>query len=172
MPDPTPDGWRRVRDAFDAAADRPPADREAALDAACRTPTGQPDPALRAEVEALLAADTHLSFLDVPAAEGAAELVEAAGGDGTGATAEGTRFGAWRVLEEIGRGGMGAVYLVERADGAYAQRAALKRLALAGPAHPPWSGGARLPPQSNYVEPLCSLNGCGAHDRARVLRRV
>lgn len=133
MPDPTPDGWRRVRDAFDAAADRPPADREAALDAACRTPTGQPDPALRAEVEALLAADTHLSFLDVPAAEGAAELVEAAGGDGTGATAEGTRFGAWRVLEEIGRGGMGAVYLVERADGAYAQRAALKRLALAGP---------------------------------------
>jgi eukaryotic-like serine/threonine-protein kinase len=35
---------------------------------------------------------------------------------------------AYRVLEEIGHGGMGAVYLAERADGAYRQRVAIKRI--------------------------------------------
>jgi serine/threonine protein kinase/Tfp pilus assembly protein PilF len=38
----------------------------------------------------------------------------------------GTRIGAWLLVRHIGRGGMGNVYEVERADGAYAQRAALK----------------------------------------------
>ncbi len=38
----------------------------------------------------------------------------------------GTRVGAWSVLDEIGRGGMGVVYRAERADGAYRQEIALK----------------------------------------------
>ncbi len=38
----------------------------------------------------------------------------------------GRQLGAWRVLDVLGRGGMGAVYRVERDDGAYTQQAALK----------------------------------------------
>src|SRR5260370_3436088 len=38
----------------------------------------------------------------------------------------GKRFGAYRILREIGRGGMGSVFLAERADGAFQQQVALK----------------------------------------------
>lgn len=40
--------------------------------------------------------------------------------------AEGQRVGPWRVLDEIGRGGMAIVYRAERADGEYQQQVALK----------------------------------------------
>jgi Tol biopolymer transport system component len=40
----------------------------------------------------------------------------------------GRHFGTWRVIEEIGRGGMATVYLAERADGQFRMRAALKIL--------------------------------------------
>ena len=47
----------------------------------------------------------------------------------TGAAAEpGDRIGVWRIVRELGRGGMATVYLVERADGPYEQVAALKLL--------------------------------------------
>ena len=128
MADPTPAFWGRVRDAFDAVADVPEADRAAALDAACQSPDGVPDAALRAEVEALLAADAAASGLDASAADRAAGLVEPEPEDRTG-----ERVGPWRIEREIGRGGMGAVYLVARADGAFEQTAALKRVALGGP---------------------------------------
>jgi tetratricopeptide (TPR) repeat protein len=38
------------------------------------------------------------------------------------------RLGPWRLLEPIGRGGMGVVYLAERADGAFERRVAIKRV--------------------------------------------
>ena len=38
----------------------------------------------------------------------------------------GVRLGVWRVLDPIGHGGMGSVYLAERADGQYDQRVAIK----------------------------------------------
>jgi len=40
----------------------------------------------------------------------------------------GDRFGPWRVLGEIGAGGMGTVFLGERADGHFEQRVAIKLL--------------------------------------------
>src|SRR5262245_23827364 len=45
---------------------------------------------------------------------------------GTVSETAGTVVGRYRLLEEIGRGGMGAVWLAERADGQFEQRVALK----------------------------------------------
>ncbi|MEO0743283.1 MAG: serine/threonine-protein kinase [Bacteroidota bacterium] len=42
--------------------------------------------------------------------------------------APGRRLGAWRLLRELGQGGMGTVWLAERADGAFEQRVAVKRV--------------------------------------------
>ena len=39
---------------------------------------------------------------------------------------EGDRLGAWRLLRPLAKGGMGTVYLAERADGHFEQRAAIK----------------------------------------------
>ncbi|MBO7942619.1 hypothetical protein JTP77_042960, partial [Streptomyces sp. S9] len=40
----------------------------------------------------------------------------------------GERIGAWRIVRELGRGGMGLVFLAERDDGEFEQRVALKLL--------------------------------------------
>ena len=154
MPDPTPARWRRVRETFDAVADLPPDERERALVSLCVTPDGELDRDLHSEVEALLSADASGSDLDRAAADAAADLVDPSGD----ALAEGDRVGAWRVVREIGRGGMGVVSLVERADGVYEQRAALKRLVGAGP------DGARRFEQERQI-----LAGLGHPGIARLL---
>ncbi|HET9032968.1 MAG TPA: serine/threonine-protein kinase [Dokdonella sp.] len=45
-----------------------------------------------------------------------------------GVLAPGSRLGAWRVVALLGRGGMGRVYLGERADGAFEKQVAIKVL--------------------------------------------
>ena len=49
-------------------------------------------------------------------------------GMGTEANVAGSTLGSYRLIEELGRGGMGAVYLAERADGVYQQQVAVKIL--------------------------------------------
>ena len=124
MSDPTPERWSVIQAVFDAVVDLPADQQADALAAVCRD--RQLNAELRAEVQALLDADALVSGLDRSAPERAAELVNEE-------DAAGTAFGPWQVEREIGRGGMGAVYLVARADGAYTQHAALKRLTHAGP---------------------------------------
>ena len=85
------------------------------------------DPGLLAEAEQLLGFEHEAGKMfsvtgwltDSETAE-RAEFVEG--------IAEDTQIGAYRVLRELGRGGMGAVYLAERSDGAYQQRVAIKVL--------------------------------------------
>ena len=122
-----PDRFRRVDAVFDAALDLPAADQTAFIDRACGD-----DAALREEVNRLLHAYRRSgSFLESPAAEIGAPLVEHAHALATAALAE--RIGPFRVVREIGQGGMGRVFLGERADGQFEQRVALKLIQHGAP---------------------------------------
>ena len=77
------------------------------------------DPASRARLERLLAAD---------AADGD-PLAEAIAHGAARLHGEGPReFGAWRLVRELGAGGMGTVFLAERADGQFERAVAVKLL--------------------------------------------
>jgi len=118
-----PEAWRRVEALFQGAVALPEAERPAFLDAEC---AGAPE--LRQRVAALLAADSGAGdFLEQPAAERLGVLL----GDGAPATPStdnwaGRQIGPYRIVRELGRGGMGTVYLAERTDGQFEQRVALK----------------------------------------------
>jgi len=97
------------------------------------------EPAARERELALLALDpdTERTLRDLLAADGDDDqglrdaLEQAARrlqDDVVPPTAVGARIGPWRVLREIGSGGMGTVFLAERADGAFAQQVAIKLL--------------------------------------------
>ncbi len=130
--------WARVKALFDAACAQPPAARAAVL-AGADVPA-----AVRAEVEALLAADADApAFLDRGAGAYATLLFDMEASDHLVAAFEreaglgppddagaftGARLGAYRLAAPLGRGGMGTVYLAERADGQFEQQAAIKLL--------------------------------------------
>jgi serine/threonine-protein kinase len=112
----TPERWRSIREIFAGALEEPagPA-RGAFLERAC---AGEAE--LRAEVEAMLAADAASASILDASPEELASAVRLDGGAGRG----GRVIGPYRVLREIGRGGMGTVYLAERED--VQKRVALK----------------------------------------------
>ncbi len=81
------------------------------------------DPDLRRELELLLAHDQGAeTLLQRAVSEEASSALQ------TFLFTPGQHVGAYRVLSIIGRGGMGLVYLAERADGKFEQRVAIKVL--------------------------------------------
>jgi serine/threonine-protein kinase len=104
---------------------RPPAMRAAALDEACGA-----DTAMRAELARLLREADDTDPLLTPGGAldgpfGADLLTRLAVDEGVSAGGE---IGPFRLVHELGRGGMGVVYLAERVDGAFTQQVALKVL--------------------------------------------
>ena len=112
-----PERWKQVNSLFHEALERNPADRAAFLQ---RATTG--DDELRREVESLLASHHSAGeFMEVPAYGVAPELLFDEGADLSGRT-----VGPYRVLHEIGRGGMGVIYAAE--DTRLGRQVAIKAL--------------------------------------------
>ena len=80
--------------------------------------------------------DSHYEPVSGDVAAWGEALAHAHEDDGAHGRMLGRSIGAWKIVGVVGHGGMGAVYAVERGDGAYAQRAALK-LIRAGERSPP-----------------------------------
>jgi len=83
-------------------------------------------PELRDEVESLLRFDQGSESFTNHLAQAAEEILEANGHVSNQTISNETRWGAYRVIRPLGRGGMGAVYLAERTDGEVEQKVAIK----------------------------------------------
>jgi WD40 repeat protein/predicted Ser/Thr protein kinase len=114
--------WQRIDRLLDQALELRPRERGAFLDRACAD-----DLELRREAESLLAAsDQAANFLDSPA------LPALDTSDDQAASLTGQAFGPYCLSREIGRGGMGVVYLAARFDDEFQKQVAVK-LVQSGP---------------------------------------
>lgn len=103
--------WKQIDRIMQQALELSATERNSFIDRAC-----QGDDQLRSEISSLLSADCRMGdFLNHSILSRDGEL-----------PANGRRIGAYRIEREIGRGGMGAVYLAERADDQFRQQVALK----------------------------------------------
>ena len=122
-----PESWHRIEGILERALELAPEARADFLDQACAGNEG-----LRGQVEKLLAADAEAEvreFMEASARDYAATLVREITKDPASSEAdafEGKRLGAYEIVRQIGRGGMGAVFLAERVDGQFDQQVALK----------------------------------------------
>lgn len=112
----TPERWREVKEAFQQLLEVPTSEHAARL--------AKLDTDVRDEVVAMLAAATTgaQDFLEPPTARSLAATDD----DNASGVRIGRRVGPWRIVEELGRGGMGAVYLARREDQEVEGEVALK----------------------------------------------
>ena len=112
----TPDRWQRIKSVLQSALELQPHERSSFLDAEC---DGDDD--LRTEVESLIASHEQAShFIEAPAYELMAESLR------ENDSIVGHDVGPYRIIERVGAGGMGEVYVAE--DGRLGRRVALKIL--------------------------------------------
>jgi non-specific serine/threonine protein kinase/serine/threonine-protein kinase len=111
--------WQLIDELFHTAIDLPTNQRREFLEGACAE-----DSTLRAEIEKLLAGYERAgNFIETPPAIDDSTLALP---DPQAESLTGRRLGAYEVIREIGRGGMGTVYLAARADAEFHKRVAIK----------------------------------------------
>lgn len=108
-----PPAWPRLLELFERLADASATERGTQL-----ARIGATDPVLRTRLEHLLALDASTSDLAAEVCAWRDQLIDAEPAP--------QRLGPWRIAHELGAGGMGRVFLAERADGGYEQTVALK----------------------------------------------
>jgi non-specific serine/threonine protein kinase/serine/threonine-protein kinase len=113
----TPERWQHVRHTFDEIVDLDASARGARLAALCAA-----DAELHVQVLSLLKAheEAGTGFLESPAGAAPTDRIHDA------ATRVGVRAGVYQLVRELGRGGMGEVYLGTRVDGQYTKEVAVK----------------------------------------------
>jgi serine/threonine-protein kinase len=112
-----PASWQKLKESFYAALDLPPGERSTYLEKLFAN-----DPQSRAEIEALLQAHEKAGeFIEAPAFE---QLQP--GSPEPEPLTEKSPIGPYRLLRELGRGGMGVVYLAVRDDEVVKKQVALK----------------------------------------------
>src|SRR5262245_29973979 len=112
-----PERWQQLKEIFHSALERDPAERSAFLHRACG---GDAD--LRSQVESLISShDEAGDSIEIMAAEAATKMLSAEQG-----SIEGKQIRHYQVLNRVGRGGMGEVFLVQ--DTKLNRKVALKLL--------------------------------------------
>jgi len=115
----TPERWRKIESIFQTVVEKPKPERQQMLTQYCGN-----DPDLRREIEALLSEDDTSDFDDfiqAPIKDVARSLPQPSSDNYIG-----RNIGPYQVVKLLGQGGMGAVYLAERADAEFYRQVALK----------------------------------------------
>ncbi len=116
----TEENWKNIKKIVGEVLNIPPSERKDFLDNAKLSAE------IRAEVESLLAFDeASENFLNVSAITFSRDFIST---NQPQETLFGKQIGNYKIISELGVGGMGAVYLGERIDGKFAQKVAIKML--------------------------------------------